>query len=430
MKYLSVGLILAVGFVIWWSVSKTDVNQDVGTTEVSQTTFQVKVTPLSADVSISLDSNGEEIITELKEVSDGSTIKTSADGRAIIANDDSIISSLDNNSEITLALSDGKKKSSMALLKGRIWSKIARALEQDEIFEVYTPTMVAAARGTSFGVSLDKKRTLVVTEGIVYVTRRNPETGEVIAGSGIEVPAGNTLEDDGVTFIIRISTTGDRDDWYDENNPTVETSQAITPTSNSPVSNSPNVTPVTNPVSNSPVTTAPAPTPVTIGPPSISSVSPDRFDYETTRDIRISGDNLSTATEVLLNGGPVEFIITDTGLLVVSTTELRDGYDTYSVKVTTPAGTDNLNGAFENEFQGIVLSITEAVIEFGQTENTYIAIRGVGIGEVDTVLVAGQFVPFVIVSNTELHVDYDFVNEPTPVEIRSGNQSATGTVFP
>lgn len=427
MKYLlgTAGLILVIGLTSWLYISKNESGQNLEGKDAVQAASHVKVTPLSADVSISLDLNEGSVITEPKDVSDGSTVKTSADGRAIIANDESIISSLDNNSEITLALSDGKKKSSMALIKGRVWSKIARALEQDEVFEVYTPTMVAAARGTSFGVSLDKKRTLIVIEGIVYVVRRDPQTGERIIGSGIEVPAGNTLEDDGVNFTLHISSPQDKDDWYNEHNLVVETEQVSS--TKAPVSNNTNPNPATNPVNN-PVTATTNGIPVTVGPPSIASVSPDRFDYETESNIRISGDNLSSATELLFNGLPVEFTVTNTGLLVVSTSELRDGYDTYDVKVTTPTGTDTRINAFENEFQGVNLSIREAVLEYGQTQNTYIAIRGVGMDAVDTVILDGQILPFILISSTELNVDYNYTSGSIPVEIRAGNQSATGTV--
>lgn len=425
MKYvLVVGLIVVVVISLFYAFSINN-EPDQAALESIDIVSQFEVTPLSADVSVSSTADDWDVITELKRVLSGNTVRTSADGRAIIANDSEIISSLDNNSEIKVNRSSDSKKSNIALLRGRIWSKVSRALEQDEAFEVYTPTMAAAVRGTSFGVSLDSSRSLIVTEGIVFVQRRNPDTGELVANSGIEVSAGNTLEDNGVTFTIRKTTPQDKDTWYENNNSQVETNKIRTllKTQSNPT------TTTTSSAPSSTTTTTTTPT-VTNEPPVISSVSPNNFDSRTTSDFRISGSNITSATQVLLNGDPVEFIVTTTELLVVKTTELRDGYDIYDVTVTTPYGSNTMSNAFENKFQGINLTIDEALFLINQSSQSYIMIRGSGMSEVDTVLVEGQVLPFTLVNSTELNVNYDFLEFPTPIEVRAGTQTASGSVSP
>lgn len=391
----------------------------------------VSVTPLSAEVSLGsvLRPEAWSMIASTSNAVDGTKVKTSAAGRAIVAREADIISSLDNNTEITINLSPDKKQSQFAIVTGKIWSKVARALEQDEVFDVYTPTMVAAVRGTSFGVSLDPKRSLLVTEGIVWVTRRNPQTGERIASSTIAVEAGNTVEDNGVDFLVRKTTAEDKDDWYRQNNPEPGTP----PPQNSIeyfIENNPQAIPPAPTPTSSPTPIPNTPTEAAVKIPSISSVSPRRFDPEQVDTVRISGESLKLVTQVLLNKKPVEFNVTSVGVLVINTDEFRDGDDTYDLAVTAPSGTATLNNAFVVETETAALEITRTSFSYDQTQASYIYVSGPGMGSVDSVLIANEPVQFQIVSATELRVAYPYLETTVSVEVRAEGQSASGTVGP
>lgn len=435
MKYTYTIITLAVilsGLLFAFLLFTNTSNQDQ-TAEESPTVASVDVTPLSADVSITNQVNQEEwdVITEKNTAGNRSKVRTSADGRAIVARDSEIISSLDNNTEITISLSSDKKESRLALTAGNIWSKVARALEQDEVFEVYTPTMVAAVRGTSFGVSMDPKRSLIVSEGTVYVTRRNPETGELIEGSSISVTAGNTLEDDGTNFKIRITTEADRNTWYYEHNPKTDESGDVTAPQTNPAfvtsTEPPTTTNPQNPTSTPPTTPTDNP-----APPSISSVSPRTFDPALVTDFRISGDNLSTVTEVLLNDGPVEFIITATGLIVIRPSELRDGYGDYDVTVKSPAGSDTKNNAFTTEETAPVINvtITNTSLDYSLSEIPTIIVTGTDFDQVDTVLIEGESVAYTLISSTRIDVADYYLQTPVTLTVQGGSDSASATVNP
>lgn len=299
----------------------------------------VAVTPLSAEVSLlsGTATTTWNVIASTSDAYDGSHVKTSANGRAIITRESDIISSLDNNSEVTISLSPDKKRSQIVIVAGKIWSKVGRALEQDEQFEVYTPTMVAAVRGTSFGVSLNPKRSLIVAEGTVWISRRDAQTGERVASSTIAVSAGNTVEDNGIDFLVRPILPDDRDEWY-----TFNTREVDAPVYNNiPGSVSENNT------SSSPDVETPVSVPVvTVSLPEVSSVSPSSFDPQAVSNVRIIGKNLNGVTQVSLNKKSAEFSITPVGVIVIRTTEFRDGDGSYDLAVISPLKTITLPNAF------------------------------------------------------------------------------------
>jgi hypothetical protein len=422
--YVGLGVLVILGGLLWLFhySNQAQISEETAREEVVVAT--VAVIPLAADVSIlsTLKQGQFDVIATTSSVANGSTVKTSVDGRAVVAHEDSIISSLDNNSEIVINLSSDKKQSRVAVVVGRMWSKVARAVEQDEVFEVYTPTMVAAVRGTSFGVSLNPRRSLIVAEGTVWVTRRNKDTGEQISSSTISVTAGSTVEDDGLSFFVRPTSAEDKDDWYQENN---STDNII----NNPDTIKQFLLPETPPTSSTPATPTPnvAPTAVT---PTISSVSPERFDPSLVDKVRISGKNFTSLEKVLLNGNPVEFLITSTGLLIVNTSEFRDGYDTYDLTVTSKAGSDTLKAAFEVVLEGIDLAITRAVYSYDQNQNSLVLVNGPGMSKVDTVLINNQSVQYEIINAEELRVLYPFLDITLSVEVRAQGQTAKGTVSP
>lgn len=421
--YVLVGLILAA--IAGWIYFASQTDQPAPDVTLKETVSKTAaVMPLSADVSLGI-SETWNVIATTTTVEDGAKVRTSTDGRAIVSVETDIISSLDNNSEMTIHLSSDKKQSQLAITAGAVWSKVARALEQDEVFEVYTPTMVAAVRGTSFGVSMNPKRSLVVTEGTVWVTRRNPTTAERISTSTIEVMAGNTVEDDGVHFTVRPTRPADKDTWYYLNNPKPEdtTAVSILDTFVPPVVATP------APAQGS-VPASPAPTPAAASGPTISSVSPQRFDPKTIDKVRVSGEHLSEVTEVRLNNKPVEFVVTSVGVVVIDTSEFREGYKAYDLVVTSPSGTATERNAFVLEEEQINLEITSTSFTYDQSQTSYIYVRGPGMGGVDIVLIDNQSTKFEITSDTELRVAYPFLETTKSVEVRADGQSARGTVSP
>ncbi len=96
-------------------------------------------------------------------------------------------------------------------MAGQIWSRLERALEQDEQYEVYTPTLVAAVRGTSFGTEVrNGVEKFIVGEGSVEVWRGDAadEVQLVTAGNTAELAAGE--------IVVRPTTAAERDAWYEE----------------------------------------------------------------------------------------------------------------------------------------------------------------------------------------------------------------------
>lgn len=426
MKRLCIGLgillLFVVVFGVYW-LRHSDISKETPPpTPVASP--MVAVTPLSADVSL-LAADAQSpwvVIASTTSASDGSTVKTSSDGRAIVAREATIISSLDNNTELTLNFGPDKKQSHFTLIAGKIWSKVARALEQDEVFEIYTPTMVAAVRGTSFGVSLDPKRSLIVSEGTVWISRRDAQTGEIVASSTIAVSAGYAVEDDGTHFIVRPISADDRNDWYLENNPEPGTptpknslDQFIKDATTAPIIE-------TSPITNSP--------PVITQSPTISSVSPRQFDPRTVSIVRITGGNLAAVTSVLLNKKSTEFAVTNVGVIVINTTEFIDGDGSYDLEVASPAGTALLKSAFTVQSTVSSLSITRTLFAIDQTQATYIDIQGTGLDRVDAVLVAGEPMSFGVLSSSELKVPYPRSDTAVSVEVHAGTQQATSKVAP
>jgi hypothetical protein len=390
------------------------------------------VTPLSADVSLqSAASNTQsEIIFEPSEAPNESTVRTSAEGRALISVNNDIVSSLDNNSQITLELSQNKRISRLALMSGNIWSKVSRALEQDEVFEVYTPTMVAAVRGTSFGVSMDSSKSLIVTEGVVTITRRDPGSGERLPETSIEVIAGKTVEDTGQSFVVRETTDTDRDAWYQENNdgtPSEQTTDARLDTSNllSDISITATEPPSHNEApSTSPRVAEPEPTIV------VTEISPDTFAENEPGPIRLRGTNLETVTEIRINGSVVPFQVTGVGVILIDVDEFRDGPRIYDIEILSPSQSLTLENAVEmTEATDPALTIDEVYFDSSQ-QVPIVIVTGTGLERVDTLLINNEPVQFQVRSDSELYAEYQFIEQSQPVEVRAGNQIATDTINP
>ena len=159
-------------------------------------------------------------------------------------------------------------------------------------------------------------------------------------------------------------------------------------------------------------------------------MSPQRFDPQGTANVRIYGENLKLVTQVLLNSKPVEFSVTTAGVIVISTSEFRDGNDVYDLEIIAPSGSSTLDSAFTMVSAGPVLTITGTSFGYDQSQASYIYILGTGMDTVDTVLISGETVPFKVVSSKEIKVAYPVLDISVSVEVRSRDQSASDRVSP
>ncbi len=199
MKYLlgfSVVLVSGVGF--YWLVADADTVLE----------NSVRYEPAVLLTLGNIVSKNNDSVTGEVPVGDGDVVGTDATGRALIKSSEQLISSIAENT--TLTFTDTEKTSALDVTAGKVWSRIERALEQDEVYEVYTPTMVAAVRGTSFGTYVsDEEEKFVVGEGVVEVRIRGEE-------SGISVAAGAVAEMVEGSILVRPITEAEKDVWYAE----------------------------------------------------------------------------------------------------------------------------------------------------------------------------------------------------------------------
>jgi hypothetical protein len=118
----------------------------------------------------------------------GDHLRTGADGAAEITLNGDTVVYLDGGAELEAASLD-RRLTRWLLTLGRFTAKV-RSLGDGERFEVETPVMVAAVRGTEFAVSAGDKEAgaAVFDEGKVWVTARGG-AGETLLTPGQETEA-------------------------------------------------------------------------------------------------------------------------------------------------------------------------------------------------------------------------------------------------
>lgn len=309
---------------------KGEENQEIIIEEVPAT-----LTSLSPDVSLLESEQGESwnVISDKTDIFNGSRIKTSVEGRAIISKDADIITSIDSNSVVTYSNPDSEG-SKFYLESGKVWSHVNRKLEQDEVYEVYTPTMVAAVRGTSFGVKVDENDDqILVTEGIVTVSQTDPETGEPIDGTETEVNENQKVSVKDGNLSVNEITEDDKDDWFNSENPDYRS-----PDSNSEGNEDTQVTPPTTDTKEQPqqeeviqeeVKQEPEPEtePTTTKETStttvtVTSVSPSIIEYQSDITLEIRGSGFKQFEFMGLNEQIVDIEIVNDSLIYVHPSEL------------------------------------------------------------------------------------------------------------
>lgn len=202
MKYL-LGMVILIGGIVgyyWYAAEAGTVS------EVPLRYDTAQLISLGPEVR-----KNDELIEQDSTVTNGDTIRTDASGRALIKTGVQLIASVAQNSELTFTTNDSLLETEFDLAAGKVWARVERALEQDEQYKVYTPTLVAAVRGTSFGAYAENgEEKIVVGEGKVSVaTRDNPDGAITIAGGTTAV-----LEDGEI--LIRPTAETEKDIWYAE----------------------------------------------------------------------------------------------------------------------------------------------------------------------------------------------------------------------
>lgn len=405
---------------------KTDTSQDeVLSKSLSDTSSTVLLQPLAADVSV-FDvglSNWRLVVAETPLL-DGAQIKTSATGRALLTRGTEIVTSINSNTEMTLSLSEDEKKNILKLVAGQTWTKITRALEQDEVYEVHTPTMVAAVRGTSFGVSTIPPQ-VTVTEGTVWATAIDPETGLPDPKTTVVVKAGFTVSQEDGELKVREIVVTDKDAWYFEHNPEPESEPGDD--SGNPEENLLNNEEV---VTEEDVAEVVSPTIAPVLPnTTINSVSPVSFDLAVEDRLLIRGEHLDLVERVVIDGKDREFTLTSAGVLVVEKSELPTKAGEYGVTLfyrDTSVSKARAFSIVEPKPVGIVISAVVAGVT--NSPEDYVEVRGSGFSLVTTVLVNGRSNPFQSIGDNMIHIfDFSMANVRS-VELQGSGQKATFTL--
>lgn len=300
-SYITIGIILvcilAIIFGFWKFNKKPELKPVV--TESTQIEENIAVTPLQPTVSITKATTTDFIeIKNQTKTSVGSKIKTGSSGRALIESSSLHQTLVDYNSEITVSDdSKNEKKTKIALVGGAVWARLSKVFDSGEYYEIKTGNAVATVRGTSFGVWYRNNfTTVIVTEGSIFLSSIDRNTGEIIKGTETVVEAGKkaSVDETGRIFVSIITSTDKKEPWYIYNNPDEKPKTTATPTQTTPTPLTPGATTPT------PVTT-PTPTPtIQTTPFTITSISPTSVDNGVGTIFTIKGDGFQRLKSIVL----------------------------------------------------------------------------------------------------------------------------------
>lgn len=207
----------AAGFILFSNNSKpVDTNTEIKSEE---TPITAMVTVVNSDVQTQAPLESEfQTVDKTAEVKEGSKVKTSLSGRAIVESENATVS-VDKNAEITIQ-TQVKNKNKIHLAVGNLWAKVKNVFGQGEYFQVETPNAVATVRGTAFSVLYSIGKTVIwVHEGEVAVISIDPLTKQQI-GNEVIVKAGQKASTtDGDEPVLQdVSAQDKRTEWYLFNN--------------------------------------------------------------------------------------------------------------------------------------------------------------------------------------------------------------------
>lgn len=426
-SFISLLLVVLIISQLFKTTSDNDVSSDQDNVEVGSVT---NLRPLAADVSIYDDTVSDwRVVADETALVDGSRLKTSVTGRALVTRGDEIVTAINSNSELTLSLSEDQKSNILKLIVGQTWTKITRALEQDEVYEVHTPTMVAAVRGTSFGVGTNPPQ-VVVTEGIVWATAIDPETGLPDSETTVIVDAGFIVVFENGELVVREINADDKDSWFFEHNPELEKEEkeveevAEAVMEQIPVS-------VEEVVDNNIQPPVPVVLPPTSTPPqvTIDEVSPTTFDLTVEERLVVRGDNLNLVDRVVIDGKDVDFYVTTVGVLVIEKSELPTREGDYGVTLFYADTSVSKNRAFEIlDSDPIEITISAVVAGFTTSQASYVEVRGSGFLLVESLLVNGQNNQFSIIDDNVIHIPDFSIDNVRTIELSGSNLQASYTM--
>ena len=171
--------------------------------KISATTM--RILRLEGEVTLTDDGKDKSVKENLR-LNSGNELSTAVKSLVSIGLDDVKIVTLDQLSRAQFN-QDGRKLD-LELTAGSLFFEVQKPLEDDETMDIKTSTMIVGIRGTSGWVSVDgEHEQLIVTDGVVHVTGRNPVTGEVKeidvhAGERITVYLYNDRKVDSIEFIL------------------------------------------------------------------------------------------------------------------------------------------------------------------------------------------------------------------------------------
>jgi len=219
MKYIVItGILIALigGGIFIVSNQSADIDEE----DQNLSSLPFLVTTLKTDVFVKgVDDGDFALIGEEAEAREGASVKTSMEGRSIIESPNKQVTILDRNSEMTIALHT-ESETSMQLHAGKAWSRIEKALEQGEFYEIETQNAVATVRGTSFGTEYTDSSTIFfVAEGTVITEQIDPVTKKRMPETRMTVRAGSkAVVRSGVETVVSPLTDEDkRKEWYQFN---------------------------------------------------------------------------------------------------------------------------------------------------------------------------------------------------------------------
>lgn len=142
---------------------------------------KARVTSVNGRVTYATSSNGAfSPLTAGAEIPIGSRVRTGSDGTAVIVVVSGAAMQVSENSDVTIDVmsSDAAKRKALVTLKtGTISALIDPKRSKQTDFKIQTPQGVAAARGTFYGVTVEKGKTYVgVKKGKVGVAH-TPQNG-------------------------------------------------------------------------------------------------------------------------------------------------------------------------------------------------------------------------------------------------------------
>ena len=127
--------------------------------------------------------------TQLKvqnEIKKGDVINTDTNAFAIIQIGDTKLVRIESNTTISVSSKLITGKQEFSLDQGQVMAKLKK-LQKNESFKITTPTMIAAVRGTTFGVSYSKNRGTVATKS------GKVEVSHIAEDKNLMVETGNTI---------------------------------------------------------------------------------------------------------------------------------------------------------------------------------------------------------------------------------------------